>query len=370
MNGFAGLRIAVVGPLPPPAGGMARQTQQLAALLADAGAEVRVVRSNEACRPAWVERLPVVRAGWRLLPYLWRLWVATARSDVVHVMANSGWSWYLFAAPAVHIAALRGVPAVVNYRGGEAAAFLRRSHRRVARTLRRAAAVAVPSGYLQGVFAAHGIATCIVPNIVDLERFRPASARTLPRGAAEAGHVVVTRNLEPLYDNATAIRALALLRRRVPGVRLTLAGTGPELPALRVLARTLGVADAVAFPGRLGRDEVARLYRGADVALNPSTVDNMPNSVLEALASGVPVVSTRVGGVPHLVEDGTTALLVPPGEPAAMAQALERLLCSPALRRALAGAGLREARRYAWPQVAPRLEAVYRQAVAGGAARE
>ena len=108
---------------------------------------------------------------------------------------------------------------------------------------------------------------------------------------------------------------------------------------------------------------MAELYRSASVVLNPSRVDNMPNSVLEALASGVPVVSTRVGGVPFIVQDGITALLVPPGDADAMAAAVLRLLQDTALAQRLAEAGLREVQRYTWDRVAPALAAVYRSAL-------
>ena len=357
MSALGGLRLTIVGPLPPPAGGMANQTRQLVELLARCGADVQLVQTNAPYRPAWVSRLPVVRAGFRLLPYLVRLWRAAGRSDLFHVMANSGWSWHLFAAPAVRVAAARGVPVVVNYRGGEAAAFLARSHRSVRRTMSLAKVVAVPSGFLREVFAGYGIAAEVVPNVVDLERFHPPQTAR-PRAA----HLVVTRNLEPIYDNATAIRAFAIVRNRVPGARLTIAGTGPDLASLRALAVELGVGDAVEFVGRLDRDAVAALYRRADIALNPSTVDNMPNSVLEALASGVPVVSTDVGGIAHIVQDGTTALLVPPRDPAAMARAVLRLLDNPREAERLAAAGLASVDRYTWPRVLPVLADAYARA--------
>lgn len=357
MSAFGGLRLTIVGPLPPPAGGMANQTRQLAELLRGAGADVQLVQTNAPYRPVWVGRLPVVRAGFRLLPYLYRLWRAAARSDLFHVMANSGWSWHLFAAPAVRVAALRGVPVVVNYRGGEAAAFLARSHRSVRRTMSRAKAVAVPSEFLRDVFATYDIATEVVPNVVDLARFHPPAAAR-PRAA----HLVVTRNLEPIYDNATAIRAFAIVHAKVPYARLTIAGTGPELAPLRALAAELGVGNAVEFTGRLDRDDVASLYRRADIALNPSTVDNMPNSVLEALASGVPVVSTDVGGVRHIVQDGTTAVLVPPRNAEAMARAVLRLLENPSEAEHLVTAGLEAVGRYTWPRVQPVLGDVYARA--------
>ena len=118
-----------------------------------------------------------------------------------------------------------------------------------------------------------------------------------------------------------------------------------------------------AFTGRLDRDAMAALYREADIMLNPSLADNMPNSVLESMASGVPVVSTDVGGVPYMVQDGVTALLVPPAKPEAMAAACLRLLGDAELWARLQQAGLAEVQRYTWGQVAPLLAAHYRQAI-------
>jgi len=355
---LSGRRLLVVGPLPPPAGGMAGQTEQLLRLLQGEGAEAALVQTNAPYRPAWAGRLRGLRALVRLLPYLVRLYRATGRAELMHVMANSGWAWHLFAAPAVWIAWLRGVPAVVNYRGGEAPEFFTRAIGVVRPTMQRAAVLAVPSGFLHEVFGRFGLSSVVLPNIVDLELFRPA-----PQAAAGA-HVVVARNLEPIYDVGAAIRALVLLRQTLPQARLSIAGTGPERPALEALAASLGIADAVRFLGRLERSDMAALYRSADVTLNPARVDNMPNSVLESLASGVPVVSTNVGGVPYLVEQGRTALLVEAGDSAAMAAALADLLSQPALAARLREAGLAEVQRYGWHQVRADLLSVYERCLA------
>ena len=353
MSGLVGLRVGLVGPLPPPAGGMAMQTRQLAGLLQSAQATVILVQSNAPYRPAFLGRLVGVRALSRLLPYLVHLWRAAGRSDVMHLMANSGWSWHLFAAPAIWIAWLRGVPVVVNYRGGEAAAFLARSQRLVRLSMRRAACLIVPSGFLQRVFGQHGIPADIVPNIVDLSCFHPAATRPgEPR-------LLVARNLEPLYDIGTALRAFVQVLARHPQATMTVAGTGPQEAELKSLTSRLGIAGHVSFSGRLDRNAMAELLRASSIALNPSLADNMPNSVLEALASGVPVVSTDVGGVPFLVQDGSTALLVPAGNPDAMAQAVLRLLESPALAQRLVQAGLELVRHFTWSEVGPRWAAVY-----------
>lgn len=358
MSSFAGLTIGLVGPLPPPAGGMANQTRQLAELLQAAGAGVLLVQTNRPYPVAWIGGIPVLRAAARLLPYLGALWRMSGRSDVVHVMANSGWSWHLFAAPAIWIASLRRRPVVVNYRGGDAANFLASSKSLVATSLARVSRLVVPSGFLQEVFSSHGWRPSVVPNIVDVERFRPAAAR--PGG----DHLVISRNLEPIYDNETALHVLACVRAERPNARLTIAGTGPEAARLQALAAQLGLANHVRFAGRLDRDEVAALLRDADVVLNTSLVDNMPNSVLEALASGVPVVSTDVGGVRHVVQDGTTALLVPPRSPEIMARAVLRVLDNPALAAGLSTAGLAEVQRYTWSEVARQWADVYRSALA------
>jgi phenylacetate-CoA ligase len=144
---------------------------------------------------------------------------------------------------------------------------------------------------------------------------------------------------------------------------LTIAGSGPEEIRLRQFVRDQGLQDAVQFTGRLERDAMAALYRSADLMLNPSLADNMPNSVLEAWSSGVPVVSTNVGGIPHLAEDGVTASLVSPSDPAAMGEACLALLLDKALWQRRAQAGLHEAQRYTWNQVQPVLLDVYRRAM-------
>ena len=272
---------------------------------------MEVVQTNAPYRPGWVGRLRGVRAVFRLVPYLLRVFRASGRADVVHVMANSGWSWHLCAAPAIRIARWRGVPVVVNYRGGLAGEFLAKHGARVRNGVRCAAILVVPTRFLQEIFARHDMPAQIIPNVVDIETFRPAERPQAT--AAIAPHMVVTRNLEHLYGNDIALRSFARMTKCLPAARLSIAGSGPDRGALESLATELGVAGAVRFTGRLETADMVRLYQSADLVLNPSRADNTPNSVLEALACGVPVVSTDVGGVPFLVEHGRTAWLVTPG---------------------------------------------------------
>jgi glycosyltransferase involved in cell wall biosynthesis len=330
--------VCIVGPLPPPWGGMANQCEQLGRLLRRDGVAVEIVRSNADYRPRWLGRVPVLRAGVRLMPYLWNLWRAAGRAGVMHVLANSGWAWHLFAAPAVWIARLRGVPVVVNYRGGQAAEFFATAPKHVFMTLRMASALVAPSQFLQRVFSSQGLEATIVPNIVDLSRFMPAPLRAF----GNAPHVIVTRNLEAIYDIGTAIRAFATLHRTFTKARLTIAGIGPELESLQRLASELGLGAAIHFAGRISNEDIPALYATADCMLNPSTVDNMPISILEAFASGVPVVTTDAGGIRDMVE--------------------------PQLATRLTAAGLKVVGRYAWPQVREQWIELYRRLAAGGRA--
>ncbi|MCB1942809.1 MAG: glycosyltransferase family 4 protein [Candidatus Accumulibacter sp.] len=352
--------ICIVGPLPPPSGGMANQCEQLVRLLRDDGLDVELVCTNAPYRPAWVGKLPVLRAAFRLLPYLLRLWQAAGRAGVMHVLANSGWAWHLFAAPALSIARLRKTPLIVNYRGGNAEPFFARAPRHVLRMLAAASLRVTPSTFLQRVFSAHGLTAVVIPNIIDLSRFAAVPRRSF----GDAPQLLVTRNLEPIYDIPTAIRAFAGIVPVFPAARLTVAGSGPELLRLQALVAELGLQEQVAFSGRIDNAAIPALYAAADCLVNASTVDNMPISILEAFASGVPVVSTAAGGIPDLVEQGVSGLLVPVGDHQAMTRELLRVLQDAQLAAGLRAAGLRQAQRYAWPQVRKQWLDAYRRVAA------
>ena len=176
-----------------------------------------------------------------------------------------------------------------------------------------------------------------------------------------AGRLVRKKGFEYLIDAMT----------RLPAVVLALAGDGTLAGDLRERAHAAGVADRIRFLGNLTQDRVGALLSAADVVCIPSVrddsgnVDGLPNVVLEALASGTPVVTTAAGGIGSVVEDGTTALVVPERDPAAIAAALQRLASNPAgaARMGAAARSLVEGR-FGWARVAERFEAAYDRALA------
>lgn len=358
--------IALVGPLPPPFGGMANQTRQLSRLLEAERIKVTLVRTNAPYRPAWVGGIKGMRALFRLIPYLIQSWKTVRRAQLVHLMANSGWSWHLFSAPVIWIAHWQKVPVVVNYRGGEAKDFFSQAIRWVKPSIQRVDKITVPSGFLKQVFAEFEIPATVVPNIIDLERFTVSREQRLNR---QSPHFIVCRNLESIYDVATAIDAFSVIAAKHQQARLTIAGEGPERPRLEQQVQSLNIAEKVTFAGRLTPEQMAELYRSADVMLNTSRVDNMPNALLEAMSSGVPIVSTDAGGIPYMVEDGVTALLAPVGDWQGIADAALRLLEEERLYQRLSEQGVNEVARYRWDSVKPLWMGIYTKLLQNGSAK-
>jgi glycosyltransferase involved in cell wall biosynthesis len=218
----------------------------------------------------------------------------------------------------------------------------------------------------------------VLYNGVDTRRFRPRG------GPAREGWptFVTVAHLVPHKGIDVLLRAFALARGG--GARLRVVGDGPELPDLQVLARGLGLGGRVHFLGL--RDDVESQLRAADAYVHPTLVEGFGNAVAEAMACGLPVVASRAGGIPEVVEDGVSGLLVPPGEVAPLARAIERVARDVALRRALgASARARVVERFsldeavaahldwceerAFPAVAPRRRQIGEPSSAAAVAR-
>jgi glycosyltransferase involved in cell wall biosynthesis len=159
--------------------------------------------------------------------------------------------------------------------------------------------------------------------------------------------------LGPQKALGVALEAVA----EVPSMSLVIAGDGPDRGALEARARDLGVDERTRFLGSVSRDVVLRLFRAADATVLSSSWENLPHTVLEALAVGSPVIATAVGGVPEVVRDGENGLLVPPNDADALAAALRRLLEDDELRRRLADAAPGSVAGYTEDAVFSRIEA-------------
>ena len=133
---------------------------------------------------------------------------------------------------------------------------------------------------------------------------------------------------------------------------------------LRSLARSLGIEHQIVFKGALGRSDVIRAYASADIFVLPSLFEPFGIVLLEAMAAGLPVVASAVGGIVDVVADGTTGLLVPPGNPSALAAGLEHLIADSSSRARMGQEGRRRVLRYSWDLIVPKIVDVYREAIA------
>lgn len=206
----------------------------------------------------------------------------------------------------------------------------------------------------------------VIENGVELPRLSDSPAR-----GADAGRDVVlfvAARLDPIKNLDVLLRAMVGLRADL-GVRLVIAGDGPDRARLERLSIELGVEKAVAFLGF--RRDIDELTRAADIFVLPSKSEGMSLAILEAMAVGLPVVATAVGGTPEVVEDGVTGLLVPAGDPVALGTALRTLITHPDRRRRLGSAGRdRVADRFSLERTTRRYLRLYEAiGAAGGMAR-
>jgi glycosyltransferase involved in cell wall biosynthesis len=278
------------------------------------------------------------------------------RADLVHIFSASYSSFLLAPLPAVLVARLLGKPVLLNYHSGEAPDHLRRSPLARHVLARQVDLNVVPSTFLRDVLGSFGIDARVVFNTIDLREFayRPRDPLR-PR-------LLSTRNFEPLYNVACVLKAFALVQARYPEASLTLVGSGSQETALRALAEDLRLRH-VTFAGRVPPHEIHRYYAAADVYVQTPAIDNMPLSVLEAFASGLPVVSTEVGGVPSILRDGVHGLLAPDNDAPAIADRIVRLLGDPPYARRVAAAAHETCAQYDWPVVREGWLAAYRTLV-------
>ena len=218
-------------------------------------------------------------------------------------------------------------------------------------------AVTAPSAWLaettrRNLDLPAGFALDVVPNFVDTERFAPARLSTPPV-------VVHVSNFRPLKRLGDVVRVFARVRA-AHDVRLRLVGDGPDRAATEALARALGVAKDVDFLGE--REDLPALVADATAFLLPSETESFGLAALEALSSGVPVVASRVGGLPEVVRDGEDGFLHAVGDCDAMAASVARLVTEPALRARLgAAARARALSDFRTEPAVDRYEAIYRR---------
>ncbi len=293
----------------------------------------------------------------RVADMVWTAWRERGHYDAAQIDVFSGPAFLWAEAVAMVLRRLRK-PYILTLHGGNLPAFARRWPGRVRRLLRSAAAVTTPSQYLLERMAPYRADIILLPNALDIGRYpaRSADRPVRPR-------LVWLRAFHRMYNPLLAARVVARLRGVFPDVSLTMVGPDKGDGAFEEFQEHVtrnGLGDHVTCVGGVPKADVPTWLCRGDIFLNTTNVDNTPVSVLEAMACGLCVVSTNVGGIPYLLEHEADALLVPPDDAEAMADAVCRILTDLALAQRLSRNARAKAEQFDWSVILPRWEQLLR----------
>ena len=310
-----------------------------------------------------LQKIKYVRTVLTTLVYWAMLLARLGRYDIVHVFSASYYSYLLSVAPAILIGKLYGKKVILNYRSGEAEDHLANWRWTAIPIIRLADVIVVPSDYLVDVFAKFGLRAQAIFDIIELDVFRFRERRPM------RPIFLTSRLLEPLYNVGCVLRAFALIQQRYPEARLTIAADGWMRPELEQLARDLKLRNAE-FIGRVPFEQMPDLYDSADMYLTATDLDNMPGSITESFAAGLPVVTTDAGGIPYILTHEETGLMVPRNDHEAMAAAAFRLLEDQELALKISRQAREASRQYTWAQVRNKWVGLYHEMAGTGSSAQ
>ena len=247
------------------------------------------------------EVFSVKASPWNRLWMMPKLLSKAQEYDVLHIHCCSNWG-FLPAEMGIKAGKRLGKRIVLTYHGGGGERFFDRNHRMVCHYLKKTDANIVLSGVLAKVFKKHGIPFTIIPNVVELDHVRYRKRESLHP------NYICVRAHEPLYNIPCILRAFKKVQSALPEATLTLVGDGSHHQQLMSQTETMGLRH-VSYTGRVENSDIYHYLDQADVMVSSPKVDNMPVSLLEAMNAGLLVISSRVGGVPYMIDDQITGLL-------------------------------------------------------------
>jgi glycosyltransferase involved in cell wall biosynthesis len=283
---------------------------------------------------------------------------ALFRYDTIHLFYLSATSFLHHVAPALCLGRFYGKRVILSYQRHEAEVELEKTVKWILPFLQLCDVIAVSSNYSAKVLAQHNIHVGVLPHPIDTNLFQP---RTINRVQPK---LMVTRAHEKRNNISCAIEAYKIVKQKYPRTEMVITGDGSQREELQTLAAKQKL-NGVNFTGEMSQQQLARHFADADVYVNCSTIDGLPASMLEALAVGLPVVTTNVGGIGEIITDGVNGLLVRPNDPVGLADRLIELIESPELAAKLSENAKQSVQGYAWSQVQKKWLSVYDSLSAG-----
>ena len=246
------------------------------------------------------------------------------------------------------------LPLIMVLHGGNLPEFIKKYPRWTKRVLRRADCLVAPSPFLAKKIGTSGFKIQVVPNVVELDLYPFRERRNLEP------NLLWMRAFHPIYNPQMAIEVLDELRKSYPNAKLTIAGVDKGLESeIKKMISEKNLTAAVSFPGFLNAEQKKRKFSEADIFLNTNRTDNMPVSIVEACACGLPVVSTNVGGLPFLITHEENGLLVENENVDEMVEAVKLLLENQNFAQKISRAGRALAERSDWSAVRQNWEKLF-----------
>lgn len=295
----------------------------------------------------------------RLIDMLWTTFSRRRSYQAAYIEVYSG-AAFLWAEMVCALLNVLQKPYILALHGGDLPVFANHSPKRIKYLFEGAKKIIAPSRYLQEKMKFYRTDIDLIPNPLDLEKYL-FHIRSKPRP-----HLVWLRAFHNIYNPQMTPKVIEYLRVSFPDISLTMIGPDKGDGALQeTLAEIerLGVQKNIKIIPGIPKKEVPERLSKFDVFINTTNADNTPVSVLEALACGLCVVSTNVGGIPYLLQDGVDALLVPPDDPQAMAESILHLLREPELAEHLSRNARKKAEQFDWSVILPQLEALFSEVI-------
>lgn len=271
--------------------------------------------------------------------------------DVLHIHCCSGWG-FLPALVGVLVGRWLKKRIVLTYHGGGGEKFFDKHQCLVRHYLTRTDANIVLSGFLAKVFDRLKLPYIIIPNIIELDGTQYRFRETLKP------NFICTRAHEPLYNIPCILRAFRKVLTKLPEATLTLVGTGSQHERLVNMTKEMGLTN-VTFTGRVDNKEIYRYLDQSDIFISAPTVDNMPVSVLEAMNAGLLVISSRVGGVTYMIDDGETGLLFDSDDSDQLAEKMIWAVKNQDIAKKLIIKAHQDVNKYRWENIKDKLYITY-----------
>lgn len=290
----------------------------------------------------------------RIIDMILTAYLKRKEYSVAHVDVYSG-AAFLWAEMVCRVLKFIGKPYILTLHGGNLPSFSNHWRKRVIGLFASAVKVTTPSPYLFETMRVFRTDLYLLPNAIEL----PVYSFRLREQAHP--RLIWLRSFHSIYNPCLAVKVVAVLKEEFPDIHLTMIGHDRgdgSRQYLQGLVAELAVENEIVFGNGVPKSEISQWMSKGDIFINTSNIDNTPISVLEAMACGLCVVSTKVGGIPYLLNDGYDALLVPPNDPESMANAVRRILTEPGLAPRLSKHARQKTDKFDWSNILTKWDAL------------